>query len=144
MINECFWYLKQKSGRLLHFVQQTDIFRFLLLFEQRGVKILITSFWDTQYKRLLLRSYQFTIPIHWIRFLHNIIPNALHWFIKKRNSNVVSRTTAPIPVSSVFIGIHFYTESRYGKFQFLCVLRKFDKLNLLPRSWHLNIVGPLG
>ena len=32
-----------------HFVQQTGIVRILLLFEQYGVKILITSFWDTQY-----------------------------------------------------------------------------------------------
>ena len=39
-----------ESRRLLHFVQQTGIVRFFLLFEQYGVKILITSVWDTQYK----------------------------------------------------------------------------------------------
>ena len=53
MINEFFWYLKQKSRRLLHFVQQTNIVIFLLLFGQYGVKILITSFWDTQYVQCL-------------------------------------------------------------------------------------------
>ena len=37
------------SRRLVHFVQQTGIVRFMLLFEQYCVKILITSFWDTQY-----------------------------------------------------------------------------------------------
>ena len=30
------------------FCYQTGIVRFFLLFEQYGVKILITSFWDTQ------------------------------------------------------------------------------------------------
>ena len=50
MINDFFFcYLKQKSRRPLHFVSQTGIVRFLLLFEQHGVKLLITSFWDTQY-----------------------------------------------------------------------------------------------
>ena len=47
-VNEFFWYLKQKSRILLHFAHQTGIIRFLLLFEQHDVKILITSFWDTQ------------------------------------------------------------------------------------------------
>ena len=28
---------------------KSDIVRFLLLFKQYGIKILITSFWDTQY-----------------------------------------------------------------------------------------------
>ena len=32
-----------------NFVPQADIVRFFLLFEQYGVKLLITSFWDTQY-----------------------------------------------------------------------------------------------
>ena len=49
MINEFCWYLEHKSRRLVHCVHQTDIVRFLLLFKQYGVKILITSFWDTQY-----------------------------------------------------------------------------------------------
>ena len=49
MINELCWYLEHKLKRLLHFVHQTDIVRFCLLFKQYGVKLLITSFWDTQY-----------------------------------------------------------------------------------------------
>ena len=32
-----------------NFVQQADIVKFFFLFEQYGVKLLITSFWDTQY-----------------------------------------------------------------------------------------------
>ena len=49
MINEFCWYLEHKSRRLIHFVRQMGIVGFLLLLEKYGVKILITSFWDTQY-----------------------------------------------------------------------------------------------
>ena len=42
------WNTSQEDYCLV-FVQQTSIVRFLLLSEQHGVKILITSFWDTQY-----------------------------------------------------------------------------------------------
>ena len=49
MINKFCWHLDHKSRRLLHFVQWTGIVRSFLLFNQNGVKILITLFWDTQY-----------------------------------------------------------------------------------------------
>ena len=52
MINEFGWYLEHKPRRLRQFAQQTSIARFFLLFEQCGVKYLITSFWDTQYYEL--------------------------------------------------------------------------------------------
>ena len=55
MINEFCCYLKHTSSRLLYFVQQTGIVRFFLLFKQYGVKILITSIWDTQYIWVLIR-----------------------------------------------------------------------------------------
>ena len=41
------WNTSQK--RLLNIVQEMGIVRFVLLSEKYGVKILITSFWDTQY-----------------------------------------------------------------------------------------------
>ena len=40
------WNVSQED---IHFVQQTGIIRFFLPFEQYDVKMLVTSFWDTQY-----------------------------------------------------------------------------------------------
>ena len=47
---------EHKSKTLLHFAQQTGIARFFLLFEQHGVNILITLFWDTQYNSVFLQQ----------------------------------------------------------------------------------------
>ena len=50
-----FFFFAHKSKRLQHFVQQTGIVRFFLLFEQYDVTILITSFWDTQYRPIVFK-----------------------------------------------------------------------------------------